>query len=134
MRLLAPWAGVDDAVVGKIAGAAGRHARAPFVDGDLLLFAFLVAGILGGFVLGWTFRRLVVEAGIERADAHAPGTIENLVVERGVLDLTVGEEQHRLAAGDAIVFEADVPHVYRNPEQSETVMYLVMTYADEVRA
>ena len=61
MRLLAPWAGVDDAVVGTIAGAAGRHARAPFVDGDLLLFAFLVAGILGGFVLGWTFRRLFVE-------------------------------------------------------------------------
>lgn len=59
--LLAPWAGVDDAVVGKIAGAAGRHARTPFVDGDLLLFAFLVAGILGGFVLGWMFRRLFVE-------------------------------------------------------------------------
>ena len=57
MILLEPWPGVDDAVVGKIADAAGRHARAPLVAGDLLLFAFLVAG----FVLGWTFRRLFVE-------------------------------------------------------------------------
>jgi cobalt/nickel transport protein len=59
--MLAPWSGVDESVVGKIAGAAGRHARAPFVEGDLLLFAFLVAGIVGGFVLGYTFRRLFVE-------------------------------------------------------------------------
>ena len=56
-----PWEGVDDSVVGKFAEAAGRHARAPLLEGDLLLFAFLVAGIVGGFVLGWTVRRLFVE-------------------------------------------------------------------------
>ena len=61
--LVAPWPGVDDAVVGQIAAAAGRHARAPLVEGDLLLFAFLMAGIAGGFVIGWTFRRLFVEPG-----------------------------------------------------------------------
>jgi cobalt/nickel transport protein len=60
--MLAPWAGVDDAVVAKIAAAAGRHARAPLLEGDLLLFAFLVAGIVGGFVLGYGFRKLFVEA------------------------------------------------------------------------
>jgi len=48
-------------VVGKVAEAAGRHADAPLIQGDLLLFAFLTAGIVGGFVLGWTFRRLFVE-------------------------------------------------------------------------
>ncbi|MDB4966500.1 MAG: hypothetical protein JWN44_2189 [Myxococcales bacterium] len=58
---LAPWPGVDDAVVGKVAEAAGRHARAPFIEGDLLLFCFLVAGIIGGFVLGYHFRSLFVE-------------------------------------------------------------------------
>jgi cobalt/nickel transport protein len=61
VRLQGPWAGVDDAVVGKVAEAAGRHADAPLIQGDLLLFAFLTAGIVGGFVLGWTFRRLFVE-------------------------------------------------------------------------
>lgn len=57
----APWPGVDDAVVGRFAAAAGRHARAPLVAGDLLLFAFLVAGIVGGFILGYAYRALFRE-------------------------------------------------------------------------
>ena len=39
---------------------------------------------------------------------------------------------HALGAGDAVVFEADQPHAYRNAGDSEAVMYLVMTYADTV--
>ncbi len=65
----------------------------------------------------------------ERAEAHPPGTTENLVVTAGTLEMTVAGEARVLATGDAIVFEADVPHVYRNPGTVETVMYLVMTYA-----
>jgi transcriptional regulator with XRE-family HTH domain len=68
----------------------------------------------------------------ESAEAHAPGTVENLVVARGRLELRVGStEKHRLDAGDAIVFEADVAHVYVNVGDGECVMYLVMTYADQ---
>jgi transcriptional regulator with XRE-family HTH domain len=65
----------------------------------------------------------------ERAEAHPPGTTENLVVTAGTIEMTVGAESKMLATGDAIVFEADVPHVYRNPGTVEAVMYLVMTYA-----
>jgi transcriptional regulator with XRE-family HTH domain len=68
----------------------------------------------------------------EHADGHAPGTRENLVVSQGALELTVGGELHRLSEGDAIVFEADAPHVYHNPAASETLMYLVMTYAEAI--
>ena len=68
----------------------------------------------------------------ERAEAHAPGTRENLFVAQGTLELTVRDEHHQLAKGDAIVFEADAPHVYENPGTTPTVMYLVMTYAEEV--
>ena len=32
----------------------------------------------------------------------------------------------------AILFEADTPHAYRNPGKVEAVMYLVMTYAEEI--
>jgi transcriptional regulator with XRE-family HTH domain len=67
----------------------------------------------------------------EPADAHAPGTVENLVVASGHLELVVGKETHRLDEGDAIVFEADVPHAYVNAGAKECVMYLVMTYADQ---
>lgn len=63
--LVGPWAGVDEAVVGKVAAEAGRHASAPLIEGDLLLFAFLVAGIIGGFVLGYYFRTLFVD--VERS-------------------------------------------------------------------
>jgi quercetin dioxygenase-like cupin family protein len=40
------------------------------------------------------------------------------------------EKPQTLAEGDAVLFEADVPHVYRNLVASEAVLYLVMTYAD----
>ncbi|HSB18690.1 MAG TPA: XRE family transcriptional regulator [Anaeromyxobacteraceae bacterium] len=68
----------------------------------------------------------------ERADAHAPGTLENLVVSSGGVEVEVEGARQALRAGDAIVFEADAPHVYRNPGDAEAVMYLVMTYAETV--
>jgi len=55
------WPGVDEAVVEKIAAEAGRTPRRPFIDterGDLLLFVFLGAGIIGGFTLGYGYRAL----------------------------------------------------------------------------
>ena len=70
--------------------------------------------------------------GIEEAGAHAPGTIENLVINRGRVTIEIADERHALAEDDAILFEADVPHVYRNTGTTEAVMYLVMTYSDEV--
>ncbi len=68
----------------------------------------------------------------EHAEPHPPGTVENLVVAQGTVDITIAEERHALAAGDAILFEADVPHAYRNAGATESVMYLVMTYAEKV--
>jgi transcriptional regulator with XRE-family HTH domain len=65
---------------------------------------------------------------LEVAEPHPPGTVENLVVASGALEVTVGDEQHHLGPGDAIQFEADGPHEYRNPGDDETVVYLVMTY------
>ena len=70
--------------------------------------------------------------GIEEASPHAPGTIENLVVNAGTVDIQIGAVHHPLTPNDAIVFEADVPHVYRNTGDTEAVMYLVMTYSDEI--
>ncbi|MBI5656062.1 MAG: cobalt ABC transporter permease [Geobacter sp.] len=59
-----PWTGVDEAVVEKIAGEHGREAKPPLINtdqGDLLLFVFLLAGVVGGFVAGYSWRRLVSE-------------------------------------------------------------------------
>lgn len=65
----------------------------------------------------------------EDAQAHAPGTRENLIVTSGKLELTCGAEKWELSKGDAIVFTADKPHTYLNPSGQECWMYLVMTYA-----
>ncbi|MBF0329532.1 MAG: cobalt transporter [Nitrospirae bacterium] len=55
------WKGVDESVIEKIAKEHGREAREPLVNkdqGDLLLFAFLTAGAVGGFGAGYYWRML----------------------------------------------------------------------------
>jgi transcriptional regulator with XRE-family HTH domain len=71
--------------------------------------------------------------GVEKAEPHAPGTMENLVVSRGAVEIVTAGETHKLDTGDAILFEADKPHVYRNVGSGDAVLYLVMTYAEQVR-
>lgn len=52
------WSGVDESVIGRFVDDAGS--RSPplldWVHGDALLFAFLVAGLCAGFVLGYFAR------------------------------------------------------------------------------
>jgi len=56
------WQGIDETVVQKIAREHGREARKPLIDtseGDLQLFVFLAAGVVGGFVAGYCWRALL---------------------------------------------------------------------------
>lgn len=60
----AKWGGVDESVVEKYAAEHGRKARESLVNtdqGDLLLFVFLLAGAVGGFIGGYCWRILMVE-------------------------------------------------------------------------
>lgn len=68
----------------------------------------------------------------ENADAHAPGTIENLIVTEGEVEIIAAGERHHLKAKDALIFQADVPHTYRNPSGKKAVFYLVMSYAQSI--
>ncbi|HEY4058883.1 MAG TPA: helix-turn-helix domain-containing protein [Kofleriaceae bacterium] len=69
---------------------------------------------------------------VEEADGHPPGTTENLVVNAGTMEIDISGDTHKLETGDSILFEADSPHAYRNVGKNEAVMYLVMTYAEEI--
>jgi transcriptional regulator with XRE-family HTH domain len=71
-------------------------------------------------------------AGEELAEPHAPGTAENLIVTSGAVEIAVADARYRLHPGDAIYFVADVPHAYRNIGSVQAVMYLVMTYAEDI--
>ena len=56
------WTGVDESVVQKIAKEHGREAHKPLINtdqGDMLLFVFLVAGSIGGFVGGYYWKILM---------------------------------------------------------------------------
>ncbi len=57
----AEWSGVDKSVVEKFAKEAGRQPGQPLVNtdrGDLLLFLFLLAGTVAGFIGGLYFRQV----------------------------------------------------------------------------
>lgn len=61
----ATWGGVDESIVEKYAEEHGRAPREPFINtdqGDLLLFMFLLGGIISGFAAGYYWRTLT-EAG-----------------------------------------------------------------------
>jgi hypothetical protein len=56
------WPGVDESVVEKYAQEHGRKAQEPLINtdqGDLLLFVFLLAGALGGFTAGYSWKTLM---------------------------------------------------------------------------
>jgi XRE family transcriptional regulator, regulator of sulfur utilization len=62
------------------------------------------------------------------SDAHGPGTKEVVVVLSGSLRMTVGDHTDELSAGDSVVFDANLPHVYENPGGSEARYHDVIIY------
>ena len=55
------WPGVDESVIQKVAKEHNREARSSLINtdkGDLLLFVFLLAGAVGGFIGGYYWRAL----------------------------------------------------------------------------
>jgi transcriptional regulator with XRE-family HTH domain len=79
------------------------------------------------------FYELRLEPGCDQGSvAHSSGTQENLIVTQGELEIAVDADAHRLAAGDAILFAADVPHSYRNRGGVPAVAYLVMSYPENI--
>jgi ABC-type cobalt transport system substrate-binding protein len=64
------WPGVDESVIEKVAKEHGREAREPLINtdqGDLLLFVFLLAGAVGGFIGGY-YWRAVTEKRVHRVE------------------------------------------------------------------
>ncbi|HSQ66700.1 MAG TPA: XRE family transcriptional regulator [Polyangiaceae bacterium] len=63
-----------------------------------------------------------------RAEAHAPGTREIVIVLSGVLKMRVDDEVYDLGPGDSIAFVADRPHVYENPGGAEARYHNLIIY------
>jgi hypothetical protein len=68
------WSGIDESVIEKVAAEGGRTSRPLLfeLEGDLALFVFLCAGIVGGGVFGYCFRMLFVEGFDRKASSDEP--------------------------------------------------------------
>jgi transcriptional regulator with XRE-family HTH domain len=62
------------------------------------------------------------------SEPHGPGTKELVVVLSGALRMTVGDNTDELSAGDSVVFDANLPHVYENPGNAEARYHDVIIY------
>ena len=58
---------------------------------------------------------------------HRSGVEEQIVVERGSLKARLGGEEYLLREGDALYFEADVPHCFDNAGGGECSYYLLIS-------
>jgi transcriptional regulator with XRE-family HTH domain len=83
---------------------------------------------LGPGVLTEIWRLRVRKAGqFIESPAHAPGTVEYILVTRGAMTAGPADGQQELAAGDFIVFPGDVPHRYTATEGPAEAS-VIMTY------
>ena len=67
--------------------------------------------------------------GVHHADPHEEGSEEYLVLTDGNLDVAVGSETYSLNQGDAIRFQADRPHSYRNTTDREVRFQTILSYS-----
>jgi mannose-6-phosphate isomerase-like protein (cupin superfamily) len=58
---------------------------------------------------------------------HEPGSRETAVVTAGRLLLICDGAEHELEQGDAVTFDADLPHHFENPGRGETRFYAVVS-------
>jgi transcriptional regulator with XRE-family HTH domain len=58
---------------------------------------------------------------------HEPGSRETAVVQAGTAELVVDGARHALHAGDAVTFDADLPHHFENPGKEEVVLLAVVS-------
>lgn len=57
---------------------------------------------------------------------HESGSRETAVVDRGTLAFVCAGARHELGDGDAVTFDADIPHHFENPGTAEARFYAVV--------
>lgn len=78
---------------------------------------------------GVEFVRCEIPAGSTSGEIgpHRSGAEEQIVVERGSLRATLDGDEYLLGEGDAMFFEADIPHHFDNPGEEECTFYLIIS-------
>jgi mannose-6-phosphate isomerase-like protein (cupin superfamily) len=58
---------------------------------------------------------------------HEPGSRETALLERGTVVLVCDGQRHKLAEGDCVTFDADLPHHFENPGSEEAALLAVVS-------
>ena len=58
---------------------------------------------------------------------HEPGSRETALVQQGTVILHCDGAEHRLQAGDCVTFDADLPHQFENPADTDAVLLAVVS-------
>ena len=58
---------------------------------------------------------------------HEPGSREIAYVDEGTVVLHIDGDEHQLAAGDTVTFDADLSHRFENPGPAEAVLLAVVS-------
>src|SRR5579862_7027972 len=58
---------------------------------------------------------------------HEPGSRETAIVESGAVRLHCDGQRYKLATGDCVTFDADLPHHFENPGAEEAVLLAVLS-------
>lgn len=116
-----PDGGSSEPSDGGIVVRKGRRRRLAFASG---ISDFLLSPSLDGpLELLWS----TMEPGAESGTAYDHIGHEGGVVVRGALELWVGDQHFVLGEGDSFSFPSSTPHRYRNPGDSVTELFWVVT-------
>jgi transcriptional regulator with XRE-family HTH domain len=58
---------------------------------------------------------------------HEPGARETAVVQQGTVCLHIDGQAHDLRTGDAVTFDADLPHHFDNPGKEDAVLLAIVS-------
>lgn len=73
-----------------------------------------------------TLRSGAATGGPDDPPMHEPGSRETAVVLSGIVALVVDGTRHELRAGDAVTFDADLPHHFENEGEEEAEFLAVI--------
>ena len=85
-----------------------------------------ISPILPGRGIDWVLNTLPPGSSTGEFTAHRRGTDEYIYVLSGVLEARLGDQRHRLEAGDAVFFQATSAHEFRNLGSVECQYFLVI--------
>ncbi len=94
-------------------------------DGKMILYDVFPFNPISGFEY---FYIKLLPGAEHTSTPHQNSTEEYVVVTKGTLVMTVGEQTFELSAPSALKFKANIEHTYSNPYDAEVILQSIVKY------